>query len=248
VQLSDELARVRFLADEPDPTGRFSDDEITSHLNAARRDVSLAARFPEIQINGFTAVGLQEYAVSEDIIEVKRVYVAGVRTPRTDIATLEGEAIGLYDNAWQSAPLAFYPISTDLDCGYPAPTTMPVFTGMRSMWYPRGPSVVGLVSAPASVVPLRVEGIALAPDLVNAADIDVFPRFYLNTICWGAIGYMKFADSDTAGYQWAQTNMGAALGVLIDQIKSNNAPQGTRMLTYRSVWNVSNYGGGRRWR
>lgn len=254
MQLSDEIARTRLLADEPDPTGRFSDSEITSHLNAARRDVSLAARFPEIQINGFTSSGLQEYALSEDIIEVKRVYVAGQRCPKTDIATMEGEAIGLYDQTtltfqpqWTKAPLAMYPVASDQ--GYPAPIPSPYFQGMRPIFYQRGGSVVGLVPGPLGTFPLRVEGIALAPDLVELGDTDIFPRYYLNTICWKTIEFMMFADSDTSGYQYANSKAMQALGVLLDQIKNMGAPQGTRLLTYRSMWNPAGYsGGGRRWR
>jgi hypothetical protein len=253
VELSDEINQVRYLLDEPDPTGRFSNAELTSDLNLARRDISLMARFPEIQINGFTVSGLQEYALSEDIIEVKRVYVAGQRVPKTDIPTMEGEAIGLYDMTaanyqpqWQAAPLAVYPVAADM--GYPAPVALPYFQGARPMYYPRGGSVIGLVPPPGSVSTLRVEGIALAPDLVNLTDIDVFPRYYLNAICWKAIEYAMFSDQNPDGYQWATAQAEKHIGVLLDQIKNVNAPTGTRMLTYRSVWNVGGYGGGRRWR
>jgi hypothetical protein len=113
------------------------------------------------------------------------------------------------------------------------------------MWYPRGPSVVGLVGVPGNVVPLRVEGIALAPDLVNNDDLDVFPRYYLNALAWGTLEYMYFADKDPQSYTWANNGKKVAMAELIDQIKSNGAPQGTRMLTYRSIWSVGNYGGRR---
>lgn len=254
MQLSDELARLRLLIDEPDPLGRFPDSELISHLNAARRDVSLAVRFPEIQINGLTVVGLQEYALSEDIIEVKRVYVAGQRLIKTDIATMEGEAILLYDQTaanfqpqWTAAPLATYPVSSD--CGYPTPVSMPYFQGMRPEFYQRGESIIGLVPPPGNVAALRVEGIALAPDLVQSGNVDIFPRYYLNTICWKAIEYAMFADKDTAGYQWAMSRAKESIGNLVDQVTNMAAPKGTRMLTYRSTWGVGGYNGGsRRWR
>lgn len=252
MQLSDELNQVRFLLDEPDPTGRFSNQELTADINAARRDVSLAVRFPEIQINGFTVGGTQEYALSEDIIEVKRVYVAGQRVPKTDIATMEGEALGLYDMTsstftpqWQAAPLAAYPVAADQ--GYPAPIPVPYFQGMRPVYYPRGGSVVGLVPAPIGVYALRVEGIALAPDLVNLSDVDVFPRYYLDSICWKAVEYAMYADQNPTGYQWAVDQANKHMGILIDQVKNMNAPNGTRILTYRSIFNPAGYGGVRRW-
>ena len=92
MELGDEINQVRYLLGEPDPEGRFSNAELTADINLARRDVSLVVRFPEIQINGLTSANVQEYTLSEDIVEVKRVYVAGQRVPKTDISTLEGEA------------------------------------------------------------------------------------------------------------------------------------------------------------
>lgn len=249
--LGDEINQVRYLLDEPDPSGRFSNVELTADINAARRDVSLVTRFPEIQLNGNTAANVQEYALSEDIIEVKRVYVAGQRCPKTDIPTMEGDQLGLYDQStptyqpqWIAAPAAAYPISND--CGYPAPTALPYYPGMRPMYYPRGSSTIGLQPKPNGIFTLRVEGIALCPDLVDLADVDVFPRFYLDSICWKAVEYAMYADKNPDGYQWATQQASQHMGILIDQIKNNNAPNGTRLLTYRTVFNPGGYGGIRR--
>lgn len=248
--LADELSRVRYALAEPDSTGRFSDAELTSHINAARRDISLAVRFPEIRLTANTVGGQQEYALTEDILDVKRVYVAGQPVPRTDIATMEGAQIGLYDMTgtaftpqWQSQAAAAYPVSAD--AGYPAPTAMPYYAGQRPMFYHRGGNI-GLVPAPSGVVPMIVDGIALAPDLANPTDTDVFPRYYIDAICWKATEFALFADRDPQAYQYAVSQAERAMGALRDQMTQFKGSSGFKPLTYRSIFDPAGYSGGTR--
>lgn len=244
--LGDIVNRTRYLLAEPDSSGRFSDAELTSHINASARDVSQQVRFPEIRLTATTTAGQQEYALTEDILAVKRIYIAGQPIVRTDITTLEGAQIGLYDQTaagykpqWSSAGVAAYPVASDQ--GFPAPIPLPYFAGMRPVWYERGGSI-GFVPPPAGVYALIVEGVALAPDLVNLGDTSLFPRTYIDALAWGAIVYAMFADRNEQGYAWAQQGHERSMGTLRDTLLARSGPRGTRPLTYRSMWDVSGYG------
>lgn len=247
MQLGDINAQVRILLAEPDSTGRWSDTDLASLINQGQKAVVKELEFPEGTLVNQTTAGQQEYTIPE-VFKILRVYVAGQPIIQTDIPTLEGAQIEMYDQSapnylpqWLSQNSTAYPVASDT--GYPYPSTLPFYAGQRPQWYLRGGNI-GLVPPPAGTYTLQIDIVPVPAALANAADVSTLPSNFLQAIAWYAVYQAKFADSRLEDAAFAMQQFEGEMGKLRAWKSSfkgstNRAPV---LLTYRSMTNTGPVG------
>lgn len=236
---------IRLLINDSDNQGRFSDADVLSASTQGCRAISLAARFPEYQITTTSIADRQEYTLPE-VVNIKRVYVAGQRIPQTSIAALEGAQLRVFDQSgtgqvplWKTAASAAYPVTAD--CGFPAPSPDLYYIGQRPEFYQRGESTIGLVPPPANAVTITVEGIAFPPQIQALSDKTIYPRQYLEAIAWYAASRLLFADSDMTRSQIAMGSYEGAKRELMDWLSTFSDSKQIIPITYRSTFGQRGY-------
>jgi hypothetical protein len=233
---------ARFLLNESDNQGRFSDAQMAMGITQATRDVALEVRFPEYQLITTTpsTPTAQEY-ILPDIINIKRVYLNGMLLTPSSIPTLEGDQILMYDATgtnyvpqWKIASVATYPVSSD--CGFPAAISSPYTLGSRPSYYLRGESVIGIVPPPAGGSLLQLEGIAFPAPYVNMTDITIYSRHYCETLAQGAVKRCMQSDKDVEGVKLADALLKEATGKLMDWLNSFLPVKPVVPVTYRTMY------------
>ena len=180
------LAR-QWLNDTATGSGqRWSDATLIVFLNQAQWKLMRDVLFPSARMSIPTVPNQQEYQTGT-ILQTDSVYVNGQLAVPSDIPTLEGHQIGLYDQGlrggnpapvpgsaappstsgpyaptWSSVTPQGYPVANW--SGWPAPDSVPACTGQRPRYYFRG-GFIGLVPAPANSPPLDTNGNPI-PNLV----------------------------------------------------------------------------------
>ena len=174
------LARS-LLNDVPHAAGtRFSDPTLLNFLGTVQEEITRDVRFPAARISAGTQPNIQEYQLPDTVIEIFSVYVNGQLVVPSDLPTIEGHQIQVYDQGslggtnvqtagsggptgtagtftprWNVQPPSAYPV-TNNGC-WPAPDAQTWSTGMRPRWYRRG-GYLGIIPAPNSGPPV-VNGI-----------------------------------------------------------------------------------------
>lgn len=260
---SDVIADIRSILAEPNANGRWPDSLLLGNLNIAIKEITRDIRFPESRGSFSTIAGVQEYALQETL-RILRVYYAGESLPRTDIPTMEGYQIQMYDNTaqgagpggqltggeapnlyqtpvapqWTSAPAQTAPVLDGAGTSFAQPYSQSWYPGRRPVYYMRGGNL-GIVPAPAGVVPVVIDAIRQPPSLVNTSQELMLPDITRQLLMWRTVFLCYASDRGQgpdalrqiadANYQrellevrhWSNTYSGTA--------------QGVKVLTQRSV-------------
>jgi hypothetical protein len=186
----------------------------------ASKFVNRDIMFPDARYVIDTIANQQAYFLDPAPLRVDRVYLnAQPLVPvDSDINTLEGHQIGLYD---QSAQQGIQPVGGDgppgqtgryapqwiaaAPVGYPfpnnngMPTGLPYQPGSRGQYYWRG-GEVGIVPAPQSTSEvLVIEGILIVPALTALNQTTMYPDTWALALAWKMCEFARFSDdSDRA--------------------------------------------------
>lgn len=198
MQASDVITDARTLLNEPNANGRFSDANMLSYLSIAVKEVTRELRFPDSRMWFSTTSGVQEYELQE-VLRIYRVYYAGELLPRTDIPTLEGYHIQLYDNTaqgagpsggipggvptlyytpvapqWSSAPITGAPSLNGGGTSFAQPYSQPWYPGRRPVYYLRGGNL-GIVPPPGGSVPVAIDCVRQPAQISNDSQVLTLP-------------------------------------------------------------------------
>jgi hypothetical protein len=240
--LGEIMDYARFLLNEDDNQGRFSDAQMAMAITQATRDVALEVRFPEYQMVTTTPSSptLQEYILPE-IINIKRVKLQGQLLTPSSIPTLEGDQVLMFDQTaplytpqWTIAGVATFPVASD--SGWPASIVSSYFPGVRPSYYLRGESILGIVPPPAGGQVITVEGIAFPAPYVLRTDITIYPHHYLEALAQGAVRRCMQSDKDTEGMKVAAEGYAEGRGRLMDWLNSFLPVKPVMPVTYRTMF------------
>jgi hypothetical protein len=195
---------------------RWSDAQLTTLTDRAVKWVVGQVFFPESRVF-FTTQGMQEYQLPE-LHTIKRVYANGQLVVPSNLETLSGNQILLYDQTGQGlaqpgiGPTAAppgaggfaqpqYSITTPVSAPYlnawgiPAPLTQPYSPGQRPRYYPRS-GAIGFVPAlgPGAIVTVDCVLVPTLPD--DPGDNLVVPDQFVDAIVWKVCDYTSFSDND----------------------------------------------------
>lgn len=274
VYASDIVTRARNNLSDNTSQARFTDASMLLWTSDVVQEMTRRLLFPEYRLTFSSVANIQEYANMPEVLRTLRVYVAGQLIVPTDLPTLEGTQIQLYDQsgnggapavgsggppgnvgtaspAWTTQMAENYPILSEL--GNPAPDAVPWFTGSRPRYYWRA-GVFGLVPAPAGVYTVCIDGVFNPATITALATQLVVPSFFLRAAAWEVASSALFSDRDSpsGGIQASEIAHGkyeALMGELRGWKRRYNgpSPRGPKMLTQRSFYTRSarrNYGGG----
>lgn len=196
--LGDINSTVRVLLAEPSTTGRWSDADLATMINRSIKDLGLELNWPEGTTTLTTSIGVTEYTLPE-ISQILRVYVAGQPIVPTDIPTMGGDQIKLFDQTaasfgpqWNTQVNTVYPATSDT--GYPYPSGIPVMAGGRPLYYLRGGNI-GFVPPPAGAYTVSIDIVAHHPDLLVSGAKSLFPSECQSALAWKTCMYAHFADN-----------------------------------------------------
>ena len=187
----------------PVGSNRWPDSRMLRLAKAAANDIAIETDFPEATHGIFTVAGQREYQMI-DCVKILRCYlIAGgnVTTPLpgTDIPTLEGDILQIYDQSSGTIPgqagfspqfLAEapqqYPLSNSNQGRVQVPTAMPYFSvsnsAQRGVYYHRGGNL-GIDPAPAQGgLILAVDHIPLQPFIQSDETMMIYPQVYLSAL------------------------------------------------------------------
>lgn len=231
--LNDIVSLFRVEMEEPDPSGRWSSTDVATLANAACREVGLRLLYPQgtITLSGGTITGQQEYPGFPLVNKVLRVYLGGQRLVETDISTMEGDQIQLWDQTaqgnipqWKFQQSETYPVSSPT--GYPYPAGLPYWPGQRPVYYFRGGNL-GIVPAPAGNYSLTIDVVPVPVNLVNLTDESDLPINFCEAIVWKMCWLAHKADGDDEQANAAAATYREVMGLCRTWIrqKSNKVPQ-----------------------
>jgi hypothetical protein len=215
---------LRQALSDMNPSGRWTEPTLLNFIDRGNKRVVRDVLFPDSRLtlttttNPVTGYYPQEFQLPQ-IILILRVYVNGQLCVPTDINTLEGHQIGLYQqdpsaqapysgtggppgatgpyNAdWYTTTPLSYPVANGWQ-GYPAPDAQPFFAGQRPRYYLRGGNI-GFVPAPGNVSVITIDCIAV-PNTISVASggdntVMTTPDMFMDAIVWAACTYAQFAD------------------------------------------------------
>lgn len=263
MQASDVISDVRSILAEPNPNGRWSDALLLGDLNIAIKELTRDIRFPESRGVFTTIAGVQEYALQEQL-RILRVYYAGESLPRTDIPTMEGYQIQMYDNTaqgagpggliepgqpspllqtpcapqWTSVPAQSAPVMEGMGTSFAQPYSQPWYPGRRPVYYLRGGNL-GIVPAPAGAVTVVIDAIRQPASLTNTSQELMLPDICRQCLMWRTV-FLCYASDRGEG---AEVLRGIAdknyqselLEVRHWSNTYSGTAQGVKVLTQRSV-------------
>jgi hypothetical protein len=161
---------------------RFSDGTLLNFTTQAEYKLMRDVLFPACRISIPTVPNQQEYQVNATVLQTDSVYLNGQLCVPSDVRTLEGHQIGLYDQGrlganpapvqpgsglppstagpfapyWGTVTPQGYPVSNW--SGFPAPDAVPSCTNQRPRYYWRGATggsgYIGVTPAPSMSPPL----------------------------------------------------------------------------------------------
>lgn len=263
VYASDVIGLARANLSDTQAQGRYSDASMLLWASRTVQELVRRLKFPEARVtytNG-TIAQQQEYQFPE-MVRTLRVYVAGQLLVPTDLQTLEGHQILLYDqggntgvpnagsggptgNAGTASPLwttqsaLAYPVLNAL--GYPSAGVQSWYQGRRPSYYWRG-GYLGLVPAPiGGGYSLIVDGVALPPAIEADTDEISIPDSFVPTAACGVEVYALGSDRDDSSLQ-TRVNKAAEYEARIKELRAwvqrynGDAPRGPKMFTLRSFY------------
>lgn len=224
MQVSDVVTFVRTLLDESNSAGRWSDAELIQFVDRSAKMLVRDMKWTESRFVFNTVATVQEYALNE-VITILRVYVGGQELTRTDIPSLEGYSIQLYDQTangsgpgglinpgeasvllvcsvapqWTSQVAETYPIQNS-QLGYPAPYATPWYPGRRPAWYMRGGNL-GFVPPPAGVIAVVVDCVRQPSTLTQLTTVMSLPDITLDALAWKTCYFCYFSDRNSESKQ-----------------------------------------------
>jgi hypothetical protein len=263
IQASDVANEARGLLGEYFSTGQFGDGQMLDWVNRAQKWVVKKIRAPHA-IQAFSTIpNVQEYPL-EEAVRILRVYMAGTIIPRTDIPTLEGRQVEMYDNTAQglgpSGNVVFNIPSPGVTSGaapqwsaqpaepYPpvqrggADFASPWFSGRRPVYYVRKLGLIGFIPIPTGIAPVRVECVKNAPKLTSLDDYLIIPDQALMCAAWLVCYFAYFQDRENDGAPQlraeAMTNAREELGDLIKFVRNydGDGPNGPKLNTGRRTY------------
>lgn len=265
---SEPLLLLRQVLSDLNPQGRWTDQTLLNFIDRANKRIVRDVLFPESRLTASTALAggsttsySQEYELPQ-LILVNRVYLAGQLCVPTDINTLEGHQIGLYQqnpNAsapsagsggapgttgayapqWSTTTASVYPVANSW-IGYPAPDAQPWFSGQRPRYYLRG-GFIGFVPQPGNLATITIDCIRV-PDTIDASGQPITtPDMFCDAIVWGAATYAQFADDQERNASMRKVAEETYQARKTDLMKfrktySGDANDGPKPRTYRSSW------------
>lgn len=263
IQASDVANEARGMLGEYFNTGQFGDGQMLDWVNRAQKQIVKKMRSPSAIQAFFTKPNVQEYPL-EEVVRIKRVYVAGSPISRTDFATLEGRQVELYDNTAQGpgpagnvqynipspgynggaspqwaaqAPQNYPPVNTG-----PAQFASPWIPGRRPVYYVRKLGIIGFVPVPTGVVPVQVDCIKVAPKLLSLNDYLIIPDQALMAAAWLCCYFAYFQDRGNDGAQQlraeAMTNYREEMADLLQFVRNydGDGPNGPQLNTGRITY------------
>lgn len=225
--LASEIVKpARILAKDP-PPGTYSDDALLSMLDLVCLDIIQRIKFPFARISTGTVAGQQSYMLPETPLDdgTGCVYLNGQLLNKTDIATLQGQQINLYDqggfgtqaagSAGPTANSGFYTPQwlVQPPTSFPAPNyqnlrtpVAPWSSGMAPEYAMHGGNIV-IVPAPNANALLDPSNDPI-PNLV----IDMCLSFgYLGPVTWNNALTQPLVLQSIAQRIWFPTNFKNAL-------------------------------------
>ena len=213
---SDIITSARDKLSDSQTQGRFSDAFMLRATGEVVNRMTRRILWPESRITFATAANQQEYTGLPEIFRTLRLYVAGQLLPISDLQTIEGHQIQLYDqrgtsgepnatgggppgNVGGASPLwtvqqaANYPITSEL--GYPAPDASPWYYGSRPRAYYRS-GVLGLIPAPLGVYTVCIDCILGTGPVTSDSQTLLVPDSWLEAAAWGVASQALFSDRD----------------------------------------------------
>jgi hypothetical protein len=260
----DVINLVQDLSGEGIVGQRFAPSQYIRFLDRAQKCIVRDLKWPPSRYVFTTTPTVQEYQLQE-IILILDVYLNGQLLTRTDIPTLEGRQIQLYDQTgqgggpgglvvqneapnlagstntpqWTSQPPLAYPVTSPI--GGVAPDAQPWFAGRRPAYYCRGGNI-GFLPAPLGAITAVCDVVSQPVTLQTANDALMLPDTAADALAWQVIEYMFFSDKDTSGAadqrNYAMTEKQKALAELRAWKRGydGGGPRGPKMLTYRSFF------------
>lgn len=242
---ADVIAKARNLLAEPDPTGRFSDLELTTYVITAQDWFCLTLEWPEGTITQTATASQPEYALPL-ILKILRVSVAGQLCVPTTIPVLEGDALEIYDQStsgtmqprWQSQPALSYPVAATVD-GSPV-GQVPWQPNLRPRYYLRGGNL-GFVPTPANAALISVDIIPMPPRPplapLTTAVSTILPDFMLEPLALKTVEQACLADDRLDKITEVQRELGGwvpKLKTWVGTFQRTN-PLRPQPITYRSL-------------
>lgn len=226
---------------------RLTVPQMLAIISTAQCDLAMEIRKPEAiwtitTVNQANTGIIPEYRLLR-FVGIKWVRLAGMLLVGTDIPSMEGAQIQLYDataanfqSQWMAQMAASYPggNSNQLPGGWPFPSNgMPFIVGARPNYYLRGNTVIGFTPAPNGTYPVQMGVVVMPQDLTSDQDESPFDSLFLDAISWRTIEKIHASNSQNpqqqqrANYahgQWVEAvgrlrsqfnmaNTGANLGV-----------------------------------
>lgn len=264
---SEPLLLLRQVLSDMNSSGRWSDPTLLNFLDRGNKRLVRDVLFPQSRyvtqtvVNAAAGVYCQEYQLPQAIL-ILRVYIAGQLCVPTDLDTLEGHQIGLYQQGasnsapsaggggppgtvgpyspnWVAQAPAAYPVANSGQ-GYPAPDAQPWFSGQRPRYYVRG-GFIGFVPAPSSSATITVDMIRLPDTISDSEQPLTTPDMFMDAIVWAGATYAQFADDqerNAAMRKMAEETYQARKSDLMKFRKMyvGDINDGPKPRTYRSSW------------
>ena len=266
MQASDVLGDARAILNEPSTSGRFSDANLLAYLSIASKELTRELRVPDSRMWFSTVSGVQEYQLQE-VLRIYRVYYAGELLPRTDIPTLEGYQIQLYDNSaqgagpaggilsgvptlyytsvapqWSSAPITGTPAMDGGGSSFAQPYSQSWYPGRRPVYYIRGVGNLGIVPAPAGAVPVAIDCVRQPPQIVNITQVLTLPDITREALMYKVLA-LAYQSDRGAEAQALRQNMMSSYADELQKVRHwsetySGTSRGINMLTQRSAIGV----------
>jgi hypothetical protein len=215
VTAGDILASARMKYGVPSTSNRWNDANLLQALNDACDDIAKEVDFPEATIPITTVAGVGMYPCP-DVVKLLRCYliqngVFGTPLPGTDIPTLEGDILQIYDQSSgeiQGAPTNTPQFMAEQPQNYPltnspvgqstVPTALPYFSvtagAQRGMCFLRGGYVCVVPAPAASGLILAVDAVPLQTFLTADGNMMIYPRVYREALAQHMCKTMAASD------------------------------------------------------
>jgi hypothetical protein len=218
------LEKARFLYAEPS-TRRFTDSALLRRTSEAQRELILRLSHPQSQMRIPVVSEMKEYQLPA-LMKILRVYIltatgAMQELIGTDIPTLEGDIIEMYDNRsgqyqgqpqqtplWITQPAEGYPI-TNVNIGGRVPTKSPWGPNQRPSYYLRG-GYIGFAIPVMGSGTIVIDYIADPPDLAVSSDTLLVPDICKDALAWYVVRDMLYSDN-SSGVQYADGKIEAEI-------------------------------------
>lgn len=233
-----------------------SDTDFLGYITTAQKDLAMEVRRPGA-LWTFTIVPqanpgiIPEYRL-RPYVDVKKVTLNGLILVPTDIPSMEGAQIQLYDASstnygpqWTNAASQLYPPGGSN--GFPSPqsTNTPWIIGARPNYYLRDDAQIGFVPPPQSPGTVQMDVITMPQDVTSTQDQLPFDSLYLDALGWRTLQKAHEADSQdpmrATRADRAQRNWLDGLKRIWTFIRTNNTgnPSSIVPLTVRGSGNVA---------